>query len=337
MINEPLIIAVVDELPESISTVIHTTGGIIKKFDTAGELESYATSNHVDLCFLSYDRDLIDRLNNLDSEMKLVILTNKDHSQYSPNLFFVDLDNINDYLIFNLLNFIRISRTRDEFIGTLLHDARSPINSMIGYLELLENGVFGNLEEGQAKIVFNIMTLGDMVIELIDDLNLLYQIDNKAFQLKMAPFSFIKSLEEVLIATWILADKKDIKLHKETTATVPRLYGDSVKIQRVMMNLINNAIKFSPEKSTIIIRLSVEKASSVVFSVIDEGPGIPESEVSKIFNKYYQNSEFSKIQRGFGLGLYISKYIIEAHGGKIWIRNNSKKGASFCFSLPVTA
>jgi signal transduction histidine kinase len=206
---------------------------------------------------------------------------------------------------------------------------------MIGYLELLENGVFGQLEEGQSKILYNIMTLGDMVIELIDDLNMLYQLENKAFQLKISPFNFLKTLEEVLIAVWVQADKKDIKIHKEITPKMPKIVGDSGKIQRVMMNLIINAIKFSPEKSRITIGLNLENESHVRFWVSDEGPGIPVSEISDIFKKYYHNIELSKKQRGFGLGLYISKYIIEAHHGQIWVQNNPQGGATFSFSLPA--
>jgi signal transduction histidine kinase len=331
---QPLI-AVLDELPKEVKLLLTKADCRIKKFSTGKALESYMLSQRIDICLIPYDKELIDRIIYIDSEMKLIILSEKDKHQYNPNLFFIDINNIDEYFIFNLINFIRTSRLRDDFIGTLLHDARSPINSMIGYLELLENGVFGELEEGQSKILFNIMTLGDMVIELIDDLNMLYQIDNKAFQIKRAPFSFPKTLEEVLIAAWVLADKKDIKIHKEIATEIPKSFGDSGKIQRVMMNLIINAIKFSPEKSTIIIGLNHKPESTIVFSVSDEGPGIQESEISAIFNKYYHNREISKIQRGFGLGLYISKYIIEEHKGKIWVENNPAKGATFFFSLPI--
>jgi signal transduction histidine kinase len=299
-------------------------------------LESYMLANRIDLCFIPHDKKLIDRLRFINSEIKLIIITDDKQSGYHPNIFIFSRDRIDENLIFNIINFIRITRTRDEFIGTLLHDARSPINSMIGYLELLENGVFGQLEEGQSKILFNIMTLGDMVIELIDDLNMLYQTENKAFKLKTAPFSFQKTLEEVLIAAWVQADKKDIKIHKEITSQIPKIVGDSGKIQRVMMNLIINAIKFSPEKSTITIGLNHNKESYIQFWVADEGPGIPASDASSIFKKYYHNIAFSKKQRGFGLGLYISKYIIEAHHGEIWFKNNPEKGATFFFSLPVS-
>ena len=141
-------------------------------------------------------------------------------------------------------------------------------------------------------------------------------------------------MEEVLIAAWVQADKKDIKIHKEIDPNIPRILGDSGKIQRVMMNLIINAIKFSSEKSTITIGLKHFRNNQILFQVSDEGPGIPQHELSAIFNKYYHNIELSRKQRGFGLGLYISKYIIKAHNGEIWAQNNPDKGATFSFSLP---
>jgi signal transduction histidine kinase len=328
-------IAVLIGLPKAIQTILNKTNSIVKKFADGDALESFMFSNRIDLCIMKFDEKLIDRLTFIDPEIKLVIISEEHQLEYNPKIFFLNVNNIDENFLFNLINFIRITHTRDDFIGTLLHDARSPINSMIGYLELLENGVFGQLEEGQSKILFNIMTLGDMVIELIDDLNMLYQLENKAFQLKVAPFSFQKTLEEVLIAAWVQADRKDIKIHKEIMSQIPKIVGDSGKIQRVMMNLIINAIKFSPEKSTITIGLNLDKKSTILFWVADEGPGIPVSETSAIFKKYYHNIEFSRKQRGFGLGLYISKYIIEAHLGRIWIENNPERGATFYFSLPV--
>jgi signal transduction histidine kinase len=333
LIQTRLIVAVLGNLPKELKAIFSKSDCGIKHFKDGGALEAHLLNNRIDICVMTYDQKVIDRLQAIDMELKFIIIGGDDTCEYGPNIFIVALNQIDKNFIFNLINFLRLTRIRDDFIGSLLHDARSPINSMIGYLELLENGVFGPMDEGQSKILFNIMTLGDMVIELIDDLNMLYQIDNKAFQLKIAPFSFTKILEEVLIAAWVQADKKDIKIHKEIAAPVPRILGDSGKIQRVIMNLMINAIKFSPEKSTITLGLKSLDDAHILFWISDEGPGIPPEEISSIFNKYYHNIEFSRRQRGFGLGLYISKYIIEAHHGQIGVQNNPVKGATFSFSL----
>ena len=142
-------------------------------------------------------------------------------------------------------------------------------------------------------------------------------------------------LKDVLLSIWVQADQKNIKIHKNIESDIPNILGDVAKIQRVLMNLLHNAIKFSPERGDISVSVKQKTQTHVQVSVSDTGPGIENKYKKKIFNKYFHASQNKQSENNFGLGLYIAKSIIDTHGGKIWVENNPETGATFHFTLKI--
>jgi signal transduction histidine kinase len=256
------------------------------------------------------------------------------------------------YIIFNvdpssesipLANFLKYSelvlrheKVRTELVSMLLHDVRSPLNSLIGYLELLLNDVFGALNEGQKNILEKAMEMGDATLDMMEDLNEAFRGEQNAFALQKEPFNFSEILESVLVNIWVKADRKNIKIKKEIDAKLDKITGDDYQIQRVLANLLNNAIKYSPDNSQITIQASPNPDNCAQISIIDNGQGVPEKQLKHLFDKYYRVKNQRQVEKGYGLGLYISKNIIRTHRGKIWAQNNALGGLTVTFTLPLT-
>ena len=221
----------------------------------------------------------------------------------------------------------------------ILHDLRSPVQSLSGYLDLLENGVFGQVTEGQLHILHNATILTNKIIDLLEDLNKVYLFEINKFELDLSKFHLKDIIEQSLRSLWVQSDQKNIKLIPNIDSKLPDIYADSNLLQRVIINLVSNAIKFCPEKGTIRIYVQHTETTNEIkmlnFRISDTGPGIPSDDIPYIFDKYYRAGKTKQKTRGFGLGLYISKLIIEAHDGQIGAYNNREGGATFYFNIPV--
>jgi signal transduction histidine kinase len=223
-----------------------------------------------------------------------------------------------------------------ELESMLLHDIRSPLNSLIGYIELLLNNTFGELNEGQYNILEKVMDLGDSTLDMLEDLNELYREMHHVEVPQSQRFDIKKTLDNVLINIWVKADRKNIKIKKEISPQLQYLYGDDYQIQRALTNLISNAIKYSPINSQITIIMNRKKNNYAQITIQDNGGGISESQLPNIFDKYFRLKENNiTYSKGYGLGLYICKVIVESHGGKIWAENNTNNGLSIHLTLPL--
>jgi signal transduction histidine kinase len=125
-------------------------------------------------------------------------------------------------------------------------------------------------------------------------------------------------------------------VHVEIEGSAPRVLGDKDRLQQVLGNLIDNASRMTPEGGTVTIRLSAHERESVL-EVLDEGPGIADEDIPRVFDRFYRAPNAARQTKGAGLGLYLAKAIVEAHGGRIWIDACGDKGARVCFSLPLNA
>lgn len=253
------------------------------------------------------------------------------HFLYSGNDNAIHLESFLE----NLGEFFRRSRARTELAALLIHDLRSPIHSMLSYIELLLNKTFGDFNEGQKNFLEKSMILGDQILDMVEDINEIYQNEQHVFSLEKSLFHIVEAIDQALLNIWIQADQKNIKIKKEVSTELPYLLGDLFQIQRVLMNLLGNAIKYSPGHSTVTIKAEQRSQRQLEVSVIDNGGGIPEADLKNIFKKLFRASGDTNQQKGYGLGLYICKLIVKAHGGTIRAENNEQGGMSFIFSLPI--
>lgn len=236
---------------------------------------------------------------------------------------------------FNLAEFIRRAKSRTELAAMLIHDIRSPLHSMLAYIELLLNQTFGPLNDGQKNFLEKAMILGDQTLDMVEDINEIYKSEQYIFSLEKESFDISQTIEQAMLNLWIQADQKNIQIRKEITPNLPKVFGDSFQIQRVFVNLINNSIKYCPENAEIIVRVVQASQRKLEISVIDNGAGIPEENLKQIFRKSFRGKDHAKRHKGYGLGLYICKIIIKAHSGTIRALNNEWGGVTFKFTLPT--
>ncbi len=240
-----------------------------------------------------------------------------------------------DSFLINLNEFFRRAKSRTDLAAMLIHDIRSPLHSMLAYIELLLNQTFGAVNEGQKNFLEKAMVLGDQVLDIIEDINEIYKSEQYIFSLEKGPFDLSPVIDQALLSLWIQADRKDIQIIKEISPDLPEIIGDAFQIQRVFVNLVGNAIKYCPKRSKIWIRAQQTSQRQIEIEVKDNGNGIPEEDLNRIFRKAFRVRPHAEHHKGYGLGLYICKIIVKAHGGTIRVENNEMGGVSFTFSLPV--
>lgn len=245
---------------------------------------------------------------------------------------------VQDYFA-SVLRIASRQKIQTALSAMLLHDLRSPMQSILGYLELLEKDIFGEVNVGQRQILLNAIALSDIIIELLDELSQVYLFEQKKFEMIRITIHLRELLEETLRSLWIQADRKNIKFIPQLAPNLPDLVIDSHGIQRVLVNLLTNAIKFSPENGTVRIYVQQTETAThkpqIQFRISDSGPGIPSEHINHIFDKFFRLHDHKKVQKGQGLGLYISRLIVEAHGGQLGAYNNREGGSTFYFTLPV--
>ena len=232
-----------------------------------------------------------------------------------------------------LLSEQRAVRTRDDLIAVVSHDLRSPLSSILMQAELMLNTA--RLRRGNltpiACGVERIRRSATHMKALIEDLLDLARIEAQRFALHLQSVESRVMVEEALLAASPLAEAKRITLAAELIDS-PRLEADPERILRVLSNLLGNAIKFTPEGGNITVRAE-RRGDELLITVVDTGPGIAADQLPHVFERYWKARPASQI--GAGLGLYIAKGIVEAHGGRIWAES-STGGARLTFTLPLT-
>lgn len=230
-------------------------------------------------------------------------------------------------------------RLRSDFISMLSHEIRTPLTSVRESVNLMVEEVIGPINDRQRRF----LEISSAEITRISDLlSRLLQISRlEAGLLKITkepldPNAFVTGTVRRMIPA---AEAKSIELETELPAVAPPVMGDYAHLQQVLMNLLGNAVKFSPPHSKVVVRVEPDRFDGELrlrFSVTDVGPGIPDDELDLVFHKYYRTSEVRDQVDGVGLGLSISKHIVEAHGGVIWVQSQVGRGSTFGFSLPVS-
>jgi signal transduction histidine kinase len=224
-----------------------------------------------------------------------------------------------------------------EFFALLSHELRTPLTTIKGYADLLEDGVLGPLNEEQRDKLAKISAGADRLTKIVDNLSDLSGIASRRYTMDILPVSLKDLISEVVRGIAFLAERKGVKLTWDVPADLPMVYVDRARISQVILNIINNAIKYTPPGGLIVIRAQDEKGH-VLVSVHDSGIGIPKKDLENIFSGFYHAGyKLSYEYKGAGLGLALSKGIIESHGGRIWAESEVGKGSTFFFTLPKIA
>jgi len=230
---------------------------------------------------------------------------------------------------------LEAERVKKEFTSTLSHELRTPLTSIIGSLQLINTGMFGQLDQEAAELALVAERNAQRLLDLINDVLDLERIDSGRLALHTEDVRLDELLEESLVLNRAYAERFGVRLQLRVPPPKVLVRADRKRLMQVMTNLISNAAKFSPEGGQ--VELSVACAGAgVQVSVEDRGPGIPKEFRSRIFGRFAQaDSALTRQKGGTGLGLAICKRLVERMGGEIWYADREGGGTSFRFRLPA--
>jgi signal transduction histidine kinase/DNA-binding response OmpR family regulator len=229
----------------------------------------------------------------------------------------------------------RASKFKDQFLSTMSHELRTPLNAVLGFSDLLADERYGPLNDRQQRYVSHIHSGGKHLLKLISDILDLSKIEAGRMELTREDVTVASSFNEVISALYPLAGKKSQTLLQQVDPNL-HVHADAMRFKQVLMNLVGNGIKFTPEGGR--IELAARKVDDQVkIEVRDNGPGIPAEQQQRIFEAFVRLTETGSATEGTGLGLAITARLVELHGSKLEIESKPGEGTCFYFSLPLIA
>lgn len=229
----------------------------------------------------------------------------------------------------------QLDQAKDEFISMASHQLRTPLTTVKGYLSMVLEGDVGKVVPAQKKVLEQAYDSSQRMVYLIGDFLNVSRLQTGKFEMERTPANLVKVIDEEIAQLEASARSRKVKLNYQAPASFPILVVDENKLRQVMMNFIDNAIYYSKPDTTIDISLT-HRAGEVVFKVVDHGIGVPASERPQLFTKFYRASNAKK-QRpdGTGIGLFMAKKVIVAHGGSVIFETKEGQGSTFGFRLPL--
>lgn len=229
-----------------------------------------------------------------------------------------------------------IERLKSEFVSVSAHQLRTPLASLKWSLETLAKERIGNLNEEQKKVLQKALTSSERMLDLVNDLLNVVRIEEGKYVYRIVPTHLENLVHSAIDFFQERIQEKQIQFEfRLPSKKLPKVRADPEKLSLVIQNLIDNAIRYNFQGGSITITLS-EKDKEIEFSIKDSGIGIPESEKENIFQKFFRASNAIKTEtEGSGLGLFVAKNIVEAHGGKIWFESKEGRGTTFYFTIPI--
>ncbi|NSW75162.1 MAG: hypothetical protein HPY68_00025 [Candidatus Atribacteria bacterium] len=229
------------------------------------------------------------------------------------------------------------SRAKSDFLSNMSHELRTPLNAIIGFTEILRDGLYGELNEKQREYVEIVHKSSQHLLDLINDILDLSKIESGKMELNLEKFR----LKEVLESSVSLLREKAMKHRIKMELTIfpeadIEVEADERKLKQILFNLLSNGVKFTPEGGSVEVIARRASDDFLEISVKDTGMGIKSEDIPKLFQEFTQlESPYTKKHEGAGLGLALTKRLVELHGGKIWVESEYGKGSCFTFTLPV--
>jgi PAS domain S-box-containing protein len=242
----------------------------------------------------------------------------------------------NEYLAMTNLELAQATRLKDEFLANMSHELRTPLNAIMGLSEVLQTGIFGEINDKQRQFLVTIQNSGSHLLELINDILDLAKIEAGKLELQISSVAIEVLCEESLAFVRHQAHEKNIALNVEIANPSALIQVDERRIRQVLINLLSNAVKFTPEGGS--VTLKVEGSPETQWfqcSVMDTGIGIAPADLEKLFQAFVQiDSSLSRRYEGTGLGLVLVKQIVELHGGRVLVESQPGQGSCFTILLP---
>jgi signal transduction histidine kinase len=250
-----------------------------------------------------------------------------------------------------------LDRLKSNFLATVSHELRTPLTSIIGYSEMLQAGIAGEMTEEQSSFVETIRSKGELLLSLISSLLDLNKLERGQLTIELEqvdPRAVLAEVKETYVPE---AEKKQIRIEVECDDGVPFLHADPVRLRQVLMNLVGNAVKFTPAEGNVKLMAKLTELAAkggdddeglgaalmlapepaVEFCVRDNGIGIPEDQLEKIFDAFYQvDGSSTREYGGAGLGLAIARSLIDAHHGIVRVESAVNQGTAFFVTIPQT-
>ena len=246
------------------------------------------------------------------------------------------------YVFDDITNEHEIEQMKSEFVSLVSHELRTPLTSIIGFISLILDGKTGEINQKQYESLSRAHRQSKRLAALINDLLDISRIEAGRIEMKQEQVQIDSVAQRRIEELRPQADEKTISLFLEAPSNLPLMIGDADRIGQVFINLIGNAIKFTPDNGKVTVRISESSqngrdSNGFNVEVIDTGPGIPAEEREKVFDKFRQlGSVQTRQQGGSGLGLSIASGIVEAHGGKLWVDTGDHgRGCNFQFFIPL--
>ncbi len=226
------------------------------------------------------------------------------------------------------------NRAKSEFLTTMSHELRTPLSAIIGFSDVMLEGMSGEFNEQNTKFLNNISNSGKHLLSLINNILDLSKIEAGKMELDMEMFSVSEAFSYTRAVTSGLAMKKDITIKYDLEPEL-LIYADRIRFKQVIYNLMSNAIKFTPKGGSVEV-LAAKAGNSVRVSISDTGIGISEKDQKLLFQPFRQvDSSINRQYEGTGLGLALVRKFVELHGGKVWVESETGKGSTFTFELPL--
>lgn len=225
-----------------------------------------------------------------------------------------------------------LDQSRSEFVSLVSHQIRAPLTNMRGAVERMESRC-ADINPTCTRMFEILQQQTARLDRLVVDVLSASRVESKQLILQKEPISILPVVEQVVEQARSRLSEREIKL--PTKFGLPLVFADRDHISEVLMNLLDNADKYSPPKENVEFNIRASE-TEVVFSIRDFGPGIPEEDLERVFNKFYRsNTDDTQSVYGYGLGLYVCRFLIESQGGAIWAENHPNGGAVFSFTLPL--